>query len=245
MKVRTAEALPSIRQSTTTQQAPKKQRHRVENMDVGQGLYTGDYIEGVGMDGQGSLTYRDGSQYVGGFLRGKYHGEGQLIVNATDGARGTWLMGNKDGEFEERWDGGRQYFRGKYENGVRNGFGILKMADGKVYEGEFENDRFHGQGKLVMADSDQTYRGEFRQGSISGRGTICWLKKGLSTYDGEVVDGVRNGFGVFKDPNNNTFVGYWKDDKKHGEGYFITELGAKYKMVFNFDHEVEKELELK
>lgn len=30
-----------------------------------------------------------------------------------------------------------------------NGLGVLKWADGKVYEGEFENDMRHGQGKLT------------------------------------------------------------------------------------------------
>ena len=35
-----------------------------------------------------------------------------------------------------------------------NGLGVLKWADGKVYEGEFENDMRHGQGKLTTPTGD-------------------------------------------------------------------------------------------
>lgn len=222
----------------------QKHRKYVENFEVPLGIYSGEIIDGVGMDGNGTLRLRDGSTYTGGFSKNKMNGEGQIVFNDKEWAKGSWMMGIKDGLFEEHWDGGRQYFKGTYEGGVRNGEGTLRMADGKLYQGHFENDRFHGIGKLIMADEDVTYRGEFRNGAMSGRGVMTWMRHGGSTYDGEVINGRRNGFGVYTDNRNNKFIGYWKDDKKNGEGFFVTELGAKYKIVYNMDHEVEKDLQL-
>ncbi len=41
-----------------------------------------------------------------------------------------------------------------------NGYGVLRWPDGKVYEGQFENDLKHGQGKLTTPIGD-VFQGEW------------------------------------------------------------------------------------
>ena len=43
----------------------------------------------------------------------------------------------------------------------------------------------------------------------------------LSFYEGYMIDGKRDGFGVFKDENGDRYRGEWKNDQREGEGVFI------------------------
>ena len=194
-------------------------------------------------DGKGKLTYPNGDVYEGGFLRGLYNGKGRFSRKNGDYVQGSWLIGVKDGEFEELWSDGQENFKGTYENGKREGYGVLQLKGDKVYQGYFSNDKFHGQGKILFHHEKLKYQGEFRQGEMSGKGIIIWLNEGGATYDGEVINGLRNGFGVYTDNKRNKYCGYWKNDKKDGQGMLVTEQGAKYKMVYNMDNEVLKELD--
>lgn len=45
-------------------------------------------------------------------------------------------------------------------NGMRNGTGKLIMANGNIYEGSFEKNKFNGYGKLEL--DDKTYNGEWK-----------------------------------------------------------------------------------
>jgi len=44
-----------------------------------------------------------------------------------------------------------------------NGYGVLRWKDGKVYEGEFVNDKRDGKGNFVWADGRQ-YFGKWKNG---------------------------------------------------------------------------------
>ena len=57
----------------------------------------------------------------------------------------------------------------------------MRMNNGDVYEGEFVDGRFHGQGSYLWA-SGQRYQGEFVDGRLHGRGTYI-------AADGTVTDG--------------------------------------------------------
>ena len=43
------------------------------------------------------------------------------------------------------------------------------MSDGKVYEGEFIDDQFHGKGKLTMKDGSY-YDGNWEKNKQNGKG---------------------------------------------------------------------------
>ena len=81
----------------------------------------------------------------------------------------------------------------KYEKGIKigqifvKGAEIIFLPNGDKYEGEFKNEKFHGQGKY-----------SFSNGNI---------------YEGKFKDGKSYGLGSFTLPDGDTFEGYFKDGK--------------------------------
>ena len=46
------------------------------------------------MSGWGTLTYENGDEYIGKFLYGQKHGEGELVIKGAR-TRETWILGKK------------------------------------------------------------------------------------------------------------------------------------------------------
>ena len=113
----------------------------------GQGTYTfsdgtqyvGEYRDGVG-HGQGTRTYADGSKYVGEYRDGDFNGQGTYIF--PDGTKHI----------------------GEYRDNNYNGHGTLTYAGGDKYVGEFRDDKRHGQGTHTFGNGSKwtgdTYVGE-------------------------------------------------------------------------------------
>jgi len=76
-------------------------------------------IEGDCTNGQGTLTWSDGSKYVGEWKDGKHHGQGTLTFAS--------------GEFA-----GDKYV-GEFIDGKRHGQGTYTQADGTVDKGIWES----------------------------------------------------------------------------------------------------------
>lgn len=108
------------------------------------------------------------------------------------------------------------------------------------YSGQIENKVPSGQGKFSCGDPESEkyliYEGEWTEGQISGTGTLSTdnytvhypeTKKEaaidrIGTYDGDVLDGIANGNGVFKATNSDgkeyIYEGEWKDGLFNGQG---------------------------
>ena len=57
-------------------------------------------------------------------------------------------------------------------------YGIIYKDSRKVYEGEFQNDKFNGAGKLYNLDDNNNYlfyEGNFENGEISGKGIKYYI----------------------------------------------------------------------
>jgi hypothetical protein len=89
------------------------------------------------------------------------------------------------------------YYRGQIVNGLRQGFGVYifaRQGEGSQtefrdrYEGQFRNDVFHGQGKLIYRNDDR-YEGEFRDGLPHGRGVYVFSP---ATDNDQNTPGYRN-----------------------------------------------------
>ena len=80
-----------------------------------QGKYEGEIVTGV-PDGQGTITFPDGSVYVGKFKDGKPNGQGTI----------TFTNGNK--------------YVGEFKDGEWNGQGTITYPQGNKYVGEFKED---------------------------------------------------------------------------------------------------------
>ncbi len=94
---------------------------------------------------------------------------------------GEWYETNADGTFT-----------GFFEDGKYNGFGTYEFLTGETYSGNWDNDQYSGQGKMVYPD--------------------CGI------YEGNYEDGVRSGDGTFTWNNGDVYTGQWSNDEMNGTG---------------------------
>ena len=80
-------------------------------------------------------------------------------------------------------------------------------------------------GTKKYARSGNEYEGDLNEkNKPHGKGVMKYGYK-ESVYDGAWLNGKRNGFGILKWPNGDSYTGQWKDDKYHGEGTYSTVNG--------------------
>lgn len=96
-------------------------------------------------------------------------------------------------------DSGEQY-TGELHGFLPDGKGVLKKADGTVYDGSF-----------VMGECTGNARVAYRTGDL---------------YDGELLDGKRSGFGKYTSENGSVYVGGFTDNLKNGNGYSVFADGS-------------------
>jgi hypothetical protein len=143
---------------------------------------------------ESTIDYPDGSQYVGTVREGKPHGRGVTSFKPNG------------------WNYLR--FEGIYHSGSMQK-GKMIYANGDRYEGEFEGNCPHGQGRYFFAKGD-IYTGQFTQGKITGRGRYQFTNG--ETYEGMVVDNKLHGQGVLRKPNGTVHSGNFINDLAEGQG---------------------------
>lgn len=74
------------------------------------------------------------------------------------------------------------------------------------YEGEWDNDEMHGQGKFVYA-SGAVYEGGWSHNKYHGKGKYTW-------------------------PDGRTYEGEWQENKMHGHGVYTDIDGRKWEGQF-------------
>ncbi len=81
---------------------------------------------------------------------------------------------------------------GEWRNDKKNGKGILKLYNGHVFQGSWDDDQFVG-GTVTFSNGDR--------------------------YDGELLNQNRHGFGTYNYKNNNTeYRGRWENGERNGVG---------------------------
>src|SRR3990167_8095605 len=82
-----------------------------------------------------------------------------------------------------------------------------RYSNGDVYQGEWRNNRPHGQGHYQRMNGDD-YTGLFHNGRFQGEG-VCKYGNG-DTYKGNWENGQPSGQGEMRYQNGNRYVGEWK-----------------------------------
>lgn len=141
------------------------------------------------------------------------------------------------GEAEIRYGNGDVYIGG-YENGEKNGKGVFKSLF-YTYEGEYQDNKFHGDGYLVDYSKKIKARGSFKEHKMDGKMLITNLIDKL-VFDGVMKDGKEEGYGTLRlvDPEGRRFEydGYFAEGMKDGFGTFKElNLGIVYKGEFKRD----------
>lgn len=126
----------------------------------------------------------------------------------------------KSGDCEiQRYKDGSSYL-GQLVNGQRHGHGKRSSQTGE-YEGQWEFDTQHGRGTQKWTDG-RVFEGQFDQGKFEGEGRMEWrTQKGLLVYEGQYKDDLKHGFGKFVWTDGRTYEGEWCCGKRHGRGRYI------------------------
>jgi len=107
------------------------------------------------------------------------------------------------------WDEhSKSMYYGDWKEDSRCGKGVrYNQGSGELYEGEWDNNQFHGQGVLTFSRGDR-YVGTFQHSQFCGNGTFQWANG--DRYEGNWKGGQMNGRGHFQESNGNVYVGYFE-----------------------------------
>ncbi len=83
--------------------------------------------------------------------------------------------------------------------------------------GEYELNNWTNYCKGVYEGRFERYEGTFYDNRYSGNGILIVYSSGLK-YEGEFLNDEFHGYGKISNPQNYKYEGYWKNNLKHGEG---------------------------
>lgn len=233
-------------------------------------IYDGEWQNDT-MYGIGTIYNNDGKKiYSGHFSGNQRNGYGVLFNEAGNKIyEGNWKNGEKNGYGKSfALSDGKLEYGGNWEHDRKNGEGtaysvqegkwyttddekvttvikkeMLYMEQGRfldgeqisietvnAYAGSLDQDGSpNGRGQYYVSD-DQTmtteagaingydllYDGEVVNGRKQGRGEL--YENNLLVYDGQFINDLRDGYGLGLQQSILEYKGYWKQGKKHGQG---------------------------
>ncbi|KAI8894714.1 hypothetical protein BC833DRAFT_603866 [Globomyces pollinis-pini] len=201
-------------------------------------IYEGDLKENK-ISGEGVYRWKNGMKYTGSLLNSLRHGFGHLQTNITNTQfyDGEWENGSASGKGTCQLTSGK--YIGEYKDSMRHGKGKMIYSSGNIYEGEWNNNRKVGFGKMTWTTTNEEYEGEW-DNIPHGQGTYTWKLNRIrdhqfpceNMYKGNWVDGKRHGFGIFYYSDGSRYEGNWKENKKEGQGVYISSNGRVYNGIF-------------
>lgn len=186
--------------------------------------------------GLGEVT-TDNIKFVGTFINGLLTGKAISYVNNEKQEiikELNYINGEVVDEIKISFIEQNNYCSLILDNLHEKGNGIMRFANGNIYEGNIENigkDNqilyvVKGKGKLTFAKGD-IYEGIFTAKIINGKFKVDYLKKSINglgkkifangnIYEGEFIKGAFNGKGLFTFKDGRTCHGEFKNNKRHG-----------------------------
>ena len=188
-------------------------------------------------DCYGTLTYKDGSKYIGEFKRGRFSGQGIF----------TWLDGVK--------------YVGEFKNGKRHGQGTYTWTDGTIDNGIWKKDKLVKRNKIEISidkkeskkkeaklvkkkiTQTQSSSSECKESPLKEKKFALKLRKAVvewrdchgtliykdgSKYSGEFKGGKFSGLGTFTYKDGATYFGEFIEGKSNGQGTYTWPDGKKY-----------------
>jgi hypothetical protein len=192
--------------------------------------YEGEFVSGE-PQGKGLMRYADGSVYEGEFLAGEPHGQGKRTDASGDVYQGQFVNGLYHGKGTLQFANGASY-TGDFVSGNPHGRGTMRYANGDTYDGEFVSGQRHGLGRYVGADSLK--EGEWKANELDGK---CKAERVAKfKYEGQCAAGVRSGYGHYEDLEAGiVYDGNFVNGVKEGFGKQVESDGSKYEGEFARD----------
>lgn len=148
----------------------------------------------------------------------------------------------------------RTGYRGGIEDGIRHGYGVLRLSSGSVYSGEWFRGEMSGEGEWVTANQQGRYVGQWCDNRMSGAGELDvasgahytggWSQGFFhnegelrfsdgTVYRGEFRKGREHGLGTLTSSDGKVYEGQWAKGEAHGYGSLTYPDGKKqYKGAF-------------
>ena len=120
-------------------------------------------------------------------------------------------------------------YEGEFQNGTFNGQGTYRSSNGERYVGEYRDGKYHGRGAFSFINGDK-YIGEYRDGNLNGQGTYTFSNG--SKYTGEHKEGKFHGQGTYHhnaagENKGDQYVGEFISGKYQGQGTYTFANGNK------------------
>ena len=146
--------------------------------------YIGTFKGGI-ENGPGTWFHKDGSKFIGQFLKGYINGYGKYIHEDGTEYNGEYKDGLTHGKGTWTFANGTKYI-GDNKFGYRDGHGIETMPDGEKYVGGFKKDKKHGKGIWTFADGAK-FEGSFdsEKGTMKGKYIYSDGKVEAGTWDSD------------------------------------------------------------
>jgi hypothetical protein len=194
--------------------------------------YVGEVVGNV-PNGQGATTWPDGKRFTGEYRNGKSNGHGTIIL--PDGRRyvGEFRDNKPEGQGTSYWPNGQIRFSGMWHDGQFTGRTIASTTLSRSPEPS-STDPTRAQTTPNTATNQgtlklskgQAYIGQLRDGKPNGFGTMTFPDG--QKYIGQFVDGLRNGQATVTFADGRKFTGEYRDDKRNGPGTLVLPNGEKY-----------------
>jgi hypothetical protein len=212
--------------------------------------YQGSFKNGY-PEGNGVMTWGNGTIYSGKFKAGKYDGVGDLTVwnNETKTVlsasfeKGS-IIDSEGVITNYRQDGSVSKYSGPIANGIADGKGKFTIEDKSgrktfEYEGEFKKGQKEGKGveSIVINNQVRNYEGDFAGNIFQGQGKLVLRTASnavIRIYEGQFKQGLEEGPGtLITSDKNGRKIQYQGDFLKgmpHGKGKLqITDKEANMK----------------
>eukprot|EP01052_Picozoa_sp_SAG31_P018108 SAG31_NODE_1269_length_9066_cov_7.882792_1_plen_690_part_00 len=180
--------------------------------------YVGQW-EGSMRQGQGRQVYKStGDIYVGEWIDDKFHGNGNYRNLRNEWTLvGIWMDGQPQ-TGTKTWVNGNEYV-GYWKDSMRHGTGKMVFVQGtrregfKAYDGHWGQDMLHGKGTMQWHNGDR-FVGYWDCDCIKdeSKGVMDYADGGR--YDGEWKGQLRHGHGRIVYPSGLVFSGQWKHGRR-------------------------------
>jgi hypothetical protein len=165
------------------------------------------------------------------------------------------IFNNEEGayrEVEEKYKDKSRY-KGYKMNGKKHGYGVLVLANGSRYEGDWKCDLMSGLGRLFYDTGVLAYEGGFLDNKVDGHGVmyndqpsdeadgekldvdfmdLSGIKDNWEKFEGTFKCDMKHGIGNWVFLGGKSFTGEFKEDKADGKGVFSWVEGGETRKVF-------------
>lgn len=179
------------------------------------------------IEGEGIMFDSTGkNQYLGYFIKGELRGKIKHYHNSR--IRYIGYMNSLKYDIEGvLFDSiGNIVYMGEFSNGLKSGKGKYWDNNKIQYSGDWKNNLPNGKG--IEYHSNSFYEGDFVDGKKNGLGVLIAINSGQK-YIGQFKNNLMDGMGIlFRNDSTKLYEGYFLEAVYHGKGLLFYEDGKKF-----------------